>query len=338
MTLDVLFRIALAFVPVILFLASLVYLDSYKLVRLRTIIQLLVCGAAAALLSYFINRSLLLQAVVSEQVLRSVIAPVVEEVLKAVPLLLFMYARRIGFLVDAAIYGFAIGTGFALVENVYYLWAIEDASLVLWLVRGFGTAVMHGGTTAIAAILTKLLLQRSEGRAWWAFLPGLGVAFVIHSLFNHFLLSPLISAVAVIVILPPLLVLVFAESEKYLQSWLGSGFDLASDLLQAIRSGAFSASRPGEYLQTLREHFEGPVVADMLCYLRLHSELSLRAKGILMLRENGLPVKKDADIDAKLEELRFLRKSIGRTGERALTPILQTSSHDLWQLHLLTSE
>ena len=83
--------------------------------------------------------------------------------------------------------------------------------------------------------------------------------------------------------------LVFAQGERYLQGWLGSGFDLESELLQAIRSGDFAASRPGRYLQSLREHFDGPVVADMLCYLRLNAELSLRAKGVLMLRENGLP-------------------------------------------------
>ena len=53
---------------------------------------------------------------------------------------------------DAAIYGFAVGTGFALVENVYYLLSLPGAPAALWIVRGFGTAVMHGGTTAILAM------------------------------------------------------------------------------------------------------------------------------------------------------------------------------------------
>jgi hypothetical protein len=128
---------------------------------------------------------------------------------------------------------------------------------------------------------------------------------------------------------------VFAESERLLQSWLGRGFDLDGELLRAIRSNEFTSSRPGRYLMTLREHFEGTVVADMLCYMRLQAELSLRAKGILLLRENGLPVKRDPDIEARLRELRFLQKSIGRTGELALAPILNRSPHDLWQIYML---
>ena len=73
----------------------------------------------------------------------------------------------------------------------------------------------------------------------------------------------------------------------------------------------------------------------MLCYLRLQTELSLRAKGILMLRESGFPVKKDVEVDSKLEEIRSLKESIGKTGQLALSPILHSSAHDIWQLHML---
>ena len=102
-----------------------------------------------------------------------------------------------------------------------------------------------------------------------------------------------------------------------------------------MRSGDFKSSPPGRYLQSLREHFDGPIVADMLCYLQLITELSLRAKGILMLRESGLPVPRDAATAAKLAELQFLKSSIGRTGQLALHPILRRSAHDVWQLQLL---
>lgn len=324
---------SVAFLPVSLFLASLVYLDSYKLVRFRRIIELIGTGCVVAVACYFINQKI----GVDHRTLTQAAAPAVEETLKALPVLLLLRAKRVGFLVDAAIFGFAVGTGFALVENLYYLWALPDAPIALWIVRGFGTAVMHGGTTAITAITTKVLFQRKEAEPLWLALPGLVAAFSIHSFFNQFVLSPMMSAIAILIILPPLLVFVFDQSEKYLQSWLGSGFDLATELLKAIRSGAFTLSRPGRYLQSLREHFDPAVVADMLCYLRLHTELSLRAKGILMLRESGFPVTRDPEIEEKLRELEFLRKSIGKTGELALAPVLHTTSHDVWQLYLLAS-
>jgi len=40
------------------------------------------------------------------------------------------------------------------------------------------------------------------------------------------------------------------------------------------------------------------VVADLLCYLRLHTELALRAKGILMMRESGF----EATIDEATQD------------------------------------
>ena len=57
----------------------------------------------------------------------------------------------------------------------------------------------------------------------------------------------------------------------------------------------------------MKDRFRGPVVADLLCYLRLYTELALRAKGILMMRENGFEVPVDEPTQAKFAELRLSR-------------------------------
>ncbi len=328
-------QVAVGFLPVGFFLAGLVGLDSFKLVRMRLVLGMLFCGALAAGAGYAANRLLVEAAHLDATLLRRFAAPFIEECLKGLPLLLLLRSRRAGFIVDAAIYGFAVGAGFALVENVYYFLSLPASSVALWVVRGFGTAVMHGGTSAILAMATKALFDRKESTAWFLAAPGLAAALCIHATFNAFLLPPMWSAAAVLLILPPLMFLVFGQSESYLRAWLGRGFDLHADLLEAIQSGGFSDTRPGRYLLVFKDHFDGPVLADMLCYLRLCTELSLRAKGILMLRENGLPVRKDPEIGEKLAELRFLKASIGRTGEMALSPLLQLQHHDLWQLEQL---
>jgi len=330
-------RLLLGLIPVFLYLSALIYLDSYKLVSFRSIARLIAAGSIAAALSFVVNRFLIGSVLSSESVVQFA-APVVEEILKGLPILYLLRTRRIGFLVDAAIFGFAVGTGFAFIENLYYLWALPDSSLTLWVVRGFGTAVMHGGATALVAMTSKAFSDRRQTAALWLVLPGLVAAGAIHSLFNHFLVSPLIFGMAVLIVFPPLLILVFERSERALQSWLGHGFDLDSDLLESIHSGDFSSSPAGSYLQSLRDHFSGEVLADMLCYLRLHSELSLRAKGLLMLRESGFPVRKDDETEDKLRELRYLKRTIGRTGELALAPIVHASPHDIWQLNLLETD
>lgn len=73
----------------------------------------------------------------------------------------------------------------------------------------------------------------------------------------------------------------------------------------------------------------------MLCYLRLYTELSLRAKGVLMLRENGFEAAVDEAIKERFAEMRYLEKSIGATGLRALRPLLRVSHKELWQLYML---
>ena len=314
----------LGFLPVALFLLSLLYLDSYKLVRLRTLVALMVVGCIAAALSLILNHWLL-RLGLDRRLLTRFGAPVVEEILKAVPIFWMIRTRRIGFLIDAAICGFAVGAGFALTENLYYLSTLAAAPPALWVVRGFGTAVMHGGTTAIFAIVGK-----SNRTAI-----GLFMAIALHSLFNHFILSPALTTLVIVLVFPPLMVLAFAQSERNLRHWLGTGFDIDADLLKAMRSGVFAESHAGQYLQSLREHFDGAVLADMLCYLQLNAELSLRAKGVLMLRESGFDIPKDAEVTEKLTELRFLKESIGKTGELALAPLLHHTPQDLWQLQVL---
>jgi hypothetical protein len=87
----------------------------------------------------------------------------------------------------------------------------------------------------------------------------------------------------------------------------------------------------------MKGKFHGPVVADLLCYLRLYTELALRAKGILMMRENGFEVPVDEPTQAKFVELAYLEKSIGRTGLLAIQPMCHMSRKDLWQLYMLTA-
>jgi len=144
-----------------------------------------------------------------------------------------------------------------------------------------------------------------------------------------------VSTLAVMVAVPLLMVAVFLRSERAVGDWLGRGFDADTDLLQSIKSEGFKDSPAGRYLATLRDRFKGTVLADLLCYLRLTTELSMRAKGRMLMRENGFDVPVDDETREKFEELRYLEKSVGRTGRLALQPLLRTTRRELWQMRLL---
>jgi hypothetical protein len=53
------------------------------------------------------------------------------------------------------------------------------------------------------------------------------------------------------------------------------------------------------------------------------------------MREAGFEAEPDPSLPAKLEEMRYLEQSIGRTGMRALKPFVHASTQDIWQLNLL---
>lgn len=330
-----LIKITVSLFPVFFFLIVLILLDSFKIVKVRSVIVALVVGSIAALLSLIINTRMLNIIQFEIQIYSRYIAPLIEEALKGLFIVYLIKSKKIGFMVDAAIFGFAIGAGFAFVENVYYLQTLQSSNILIWIIRGFGTAVMHGGTTAIFAIMTKALMDRYSSEAFYFFIPSLLVAIFVHSFFNHFVLPPVMMTLAQLVLLPVLITIIFKQSEKVLREWLEIGFESDVWLLEYINTGNLSETKIGRYLHSLKDKFPGEIVADMLCLLRLHLELAVRAKGILLMKEAGFKSQVDPELKQKFAELKYLEKSIGKTGKLALSPIIHTTSQDLWQMYLL---
>src|SRR5215475_7334383 len=160
MSAEALMRAPIALLPVLLFLVGLVQLDGYKLLRLRMMLMLLVTGALAAGVSYLLNNIAFAHFHGSFVTYSRYVSPWIEESLKAALLVFLIRTRRVGLPVDAGIAGFAIGTGFAVVENLYYLAARPHTMLAVQVIRGFGTAIMHGGTATILAMISNTLYER----------------------------------------------------------------------------------------------------------------------------------------------------------------------------------
>jgi len=328
-------RVALGLVPVFLFLLALFALDSFKLVRTSDLLRAIVTGAAIAAACLLVADRVIGHGLIQAATYLRYVAPVTEELAKALPVIYLVRARRVGFMVDAAILGFAVGAGFAAAENLYYLSKIGDANLLLWAVRGFGTAIMHGGATAIVAIVSKLLADLRASDRITVFLPGLAIAVLTHAVFNHFVLPPVTFTLVLVASFPLLVFAVFARSEILLRQWLEAGFGSDVDLLEMLRSGEVKDTRVGRYVRALRDRFPGEVLADMLCYLQLWVELSIKAKGRLLLQEAGFTPAPDPLIEDRLRELSFLERNIGATGRLALAPFLRRSSREEWGLEML---
>src|SRR6059058_3007735 len=89
--------------PVFSFLAALLYLDSYKLVKLWFVVAIVGCGVAVAGASYLVNDQLLGYIDIDFKIFTRYVSPILEELLKGLVLFVLIRANRIGFLVDASI-------------------------------------------------------------------------------------------------------------------------------------------------------------------------------------------------------------------------------------------
>lgn len=327
-------NIAFALLPVLLFLAFLFLLDSFKLVVKKLLLFSLAWGLVCALLAYVVNTRMLGMFNLSFETYSRYFAPAVEELFKIVFIIVLIKFKRIGFMIDAAIYGFAAGTGFALTENIFYLYTINDPNLLIWIIRGLGTSIMHGGCTALFALILVGAKSRNSLQIVHSFL-AIAVAYIIHSIFNHFYITPIVQTAGIVLILPVLFIAIFNLNEKQLQNWLEIEFANEVELLNMINKGQFRNTKAGEYLASLKTKFKGEVMLDMYCFISLYLELSIKAKRNIMLKESGFEAIVEPDLQDKLYELRQLRKQIGKTAEITLSPLIKLNYRSLWKLKTL---
>src|SRR3989339_456969 len=178
-------EIIVSLFPVFFFLVFLFLLDSFKLVVKKYLFLAVLWGTISAIAAYFLHTFLVENTSISFEFLSRYIAPATEETLKALFIFFLIYKKRVGFMIDAAIYGFAVGAGFALIEGLLLLNTYESTDILFWLIRGLGTSIMHGGCTAILSALLLGSISRKRltpGNIAIAVL----TAYAIHSLFNHF--------------------------------------------------------------------------------------------------------------------------------------------------------
>lgn len=116
------------------------------------------------------------------------LTPVTEEIIKALPILYyaFVFDSDKGKLIPMA---FAVGVGFAVLENMIILTQnIATVSIVWAVIRGFASGLMHGICTAIVGYGISFIKTRQK-----LFICGtfslLTLAITYHSVFNSLVQS-----------------------------------------------------------------------------------------------------------------------------------------------------
>ncbi len=112
--------------------------------------------------------------------------PVIEEVLKAAILVVLVRRPQFRYLVDGALYGIAVGIGFALSENLFiYLPASGNAVLGTAISRVLSTSLMHATASGLVGISLGRLRRAAPGKGVQGAAIGLLLAITLHLIYNN---------------------------------------------------------------------------------------------------------------------------------------------------------
>ena len=111
-----------------------------------------------------------------------IVTPVSEELLKALPVLYYaiVISDKRERLFTASM---AIGIGFALLENAYFLLNSDNFTIIIAIIRAFGAGLMHGMCTLLVGVGISFVKKKSKLFAVGTF-GLLSTAIVYHGVYN----------------------------------------------------------------------------------------------------------------------------------------------------------
>jgi RsiW-degrading membrane proteinase PrsW (M82 family) len=329
----------LALIPVLVLLAVFVWLDAFELMNFREILMLLVLGGFSAIAVYPISGRLIDTLPIGFSGYSRFIAPWIEEASKGIVMIGLFWFNRIGYKLDAVISGFAIGAGFSVVENVIYLTIFPQYGTGTWLVRGLGTAVMHGTTLAILAAIAHELAER-ETRASAAdfdfnllwFLPGYVIAVVLHTTFNQFPDRPMLAMMGAVIFAPVAVLAIFHFGTAEAERWLVAECTAHQAQLATLKAGQWPEGPSGNKIAALAERLPPEGAKRIRRYWELQAWLVVEAEKAMMEEAAGDVSLDEDQVRAAFAELEGLRRALGKSTSTALKALLPFSRNDYWEV------
>ena len=108
---------AVSLIPIIVYIIFIYKIDHFALISIKRLLLLALIGMLTALACF--GLFLLTDRVISGKS-ADIIHPVIEELVKSIPLLILAFRKRIAFFIDSVICGAAVGGGFSFLENIFY--------------------------------------------------------------------------------------------------------------------------------------------------------------------------------------------------------------------------
>ena len=339
---------AVSLIPIIVYIIFIYKIDHFALISIKRLLLLALIGMLTALACF--GLFLLTDRVISGKS-ADIIHPVIEELVKSIPLLILAFRKRIAFFIDSVICGAAVGGGFSFLENIFYLVLGDSVDLSTGLFRGLEVALIHMGCSAIIAAGMMMVVRQTERKR--SRMPMstndiikttalFVVALAFHIFHNTFQFTPIMQFFWVLAVTVGMIAVVYFYDIDMTHRWLDKGLDMQINLLRSIGGGHLLNTPTGAFLESVKELFPPNVYFDIICYVRLQIELSVAAKTRFMLHEVGMDEPLEANKKelymSQFVELSELEKNIGPSAKMTIAPIVKLSPADTQALNNLLKE
>ncbi len=325
--------LAAATIVPLAFLYGVKALDFYQTGSLRFIAMSAVWGALAYMLAGRINTALVDRGGVPPDTLVRFIAPVVEEVLKGLILLYLIRHADFKYFLDGAIYGFAIGIGFAIFENFEYVMGHQSTAVQLAVSRVFSTNLIHATGSALIGIALGLArFDRSAFRRGLYLLAGLTLAIGIHTGFNNMVNAGVALLFAFAAGMGGAAI-IYAATRRGLsdeKAWVHEEIGLTEGVTTGEASAVRQLSEVDQILAPLVERFGAAKAAQIEKLLFMQAQLAIQRKMLEKMQDPKMKAAIQAQITELDLKMNASRKLVGAWCMLYLRNIFPDNDVQLW--------
>ncbi len=309
--------------------------DLYKTGEFQTILLCFFAGAVAVGAAGQLNGTLIREGWLERMDVIRYAAPIIEEILKGLVLWALVRRARFTYFVEGAVYGFAAGIGFAVLENFQYI-AKPEAGLAIAVSRVFSTNLIHAATCALLGIALGLARFERGARRFLLSAAGLLIAMLLHIGFNNMVTrvgSGLLLAYAVASGLCGAAIVIYAirwgfQEEK---NWIKEKLGATDRVTQQEAAMVHRIEDAPEFLKPLEERYGRKEAEKIKRLFTVQARIGIQRKSLEKLADKRMKRSVEAQIEKMRREMENIRKDIGPYAMLQLRHTLPSESSPLWE-------
>jgi len=306
--------------------------DFYGTGSFSTVIQCFAWGLIAFGMALGVSKIVFGFHLLSQDQWVQLVAPIIEEILKALILIYLVRQPKFTYFVDGAIYGFAAGIGFAVIENWSYIF---DYGASVAIGRVISTNLVHGTASALVGIaLGYSRFQKFSGRIL-LLLGGWLVGMSLHVGFNNLVTRVssgflLLYAAGVGITGAGFIVFMIRRGSNDLKQWIKESLGERDRVTAGEAAVVNRLTDVDTLLAPIAEQFGPDKAKQCERFLFLQARLGIKRKTLDKLTDEKMKQGVQVEVDELRAEIDEARRSVGSYTMVLLRSIFPEDDSPLW--------